>query len=242
MTVFLTSSPSLDHTERLSNANGFVDEMRRCCPGRRRGLFIAAYPFWSEFTDSFGYGMRASLEMEGIEFESYDILDGRNEYLAGDLVKRSDLIILSGGHVPTQNEFFRRIRLSSLLRGHEGVVMGISAGSMNAATVVYSSPEEEGESVDPAYISFYPGLDLTSMNMIPHYNEEKDNLLDGRPLFDDIISKDSLGHEFYIFVDGTYYYRDEEREEIRGECYRLKNCHLEQLSREGDVIPYSSSR
>jgi len=76
------------------------------------------------------------------------------------------------------------------------------------------------------------------MQMIPHYNEEKDNLLDGRPLFDDIIAKDSLGHEFYVFVDGTYYYSDGNIREIRGECYLMKNGRLEQISSEGDRISY----
>ncbi|MBR1919703.1 MAG: Type 1 glutamine amidotransferase-like domain-containing protein [Spirochaetales bacterium] len=238
MILFLTSSPSLEHTDRLNPANGFVDELKRCTPGRRRGLFISSYPYWYDFTDDFGLGMKRSLEMEGIRFESYEILDGRSEFEAKELVEGSDLIILAGGHVPTQNEFFRRISLASLLRGHEGVLVGISAGSMNAATVVYAPAEEEGESLDPMYITFYPGLDLTSIQIIPHYNEEKENRLDGRPLFDDIIAKDSLGHEFYIFVDGTYFFSENDTREIRGECYLMKNGHLEKLSSEGERIVY----
>lgn len=238
MTLFLTSSPSLDHTERLNPANGFVEELKRCAKGKRHGLFIASYPYWFDFTDEFGYGMKRSLEAEGIEFAGYDILDGRSELEARSLVRKSDFIILAGGHVPTQNEFFRRLKLSALLRGYRGIVLGISAGSMNASTVVYSSPEEKGESVDPLYMSFFPGLDLTSMQMIPHYNKERDNMLDGRRLFDDIIAKDSLGHEFYVFVDGTYYFADGDIREIRGECYLMKNGHLDQISSEGERISY----
>ena len=38
--------------------------------------------------------------------------------------------------VPTQNAFFHKIRLPELLRDYGGVVLGISAGSMNMAATV----------------------------------------------------------------------------------------------------------
>ena len=53
----------------------------------------------------------------------------------------TDLIILAGGHVPTQNRYFQEINLKSLLKNYQGVILGISAGTMNSAeTVAVSSP------------------------------------------------------------------------------------------------------
>lgn len=38
-----------------------------------------------------------------------------------------------------------------MLKDYQGVILGISAGSMNSADVVYAQPEEEGEGIDPEY-------------------------------------------------------------------------------------------
>ena len=43
--------------------------------------------------------------------DKFTILDDRNKEKTEELVKESDLIILGGGHVPTQNKFFREIHL-----------------------------------------------------------------------------------------------------------------------------------
>lgn len=238
MKLFLTSSPTEGHSEVLSNQNGFVDALKENCNGARKGLYIASYPHWYEFTEKYGYGMKFSLEQAGIRFSSYNLLDGRNDWDAKVLVNNSDLIILAGGHVPTQNNFFKEIKLASLLRGYEGVIIGISAGSMNAASIVYAAPEEEGESIDRRFITFHPGLGLTNIQIIPHYNEEKDTILDGKKLYDDIIAKDSVGHKFYIFNDGTYYYKDENREEIRGECYLIKDKKLSKILEDGETLSF----
>jgi dipeptidase E len=91
------------------------------------------------------------LEEAGFGFERFRILDGRNASRAASLVRESNRLILSGGHVPTQNRFLDRIHLRGLLSDFQGVVIGISAGSMNSAELVYAQPEEEGEAVDPDY-------------------------------------------------------------------------------------------
>ena len=44
--------------------------------------------------------------------------------------------MLCGGHVPTQNHFFAQLGLPGLFHGYHGIVMGVSAGSMNAASII----------------------------------------------------------------------------------------------------------
>ena len=91
--------------------------------------------------------------------------------------------------------------------------------------------------MDPDYVRFLPGLGLTKHNMIPHYNQDKDWTLDGMRLYEDITYGDSMGHQFYVLVDGSYILGKDGREELRGEAYLLENGVLTQLSREGQVFP-----
>ncbi len=51
----------------------------------------------------------------------------------GSLLPRSGFVMLCGGHVPTQNHFFAQLGLPGLFHNYHGIVLGVSAGSMNAA-------------------------------------------------------------------------------------------------------------
>ena len=54
-----------------------------------------------------------------------------------------DVILLGGGHVPTQNKFFKEIRLREKIKDFDGIIIAISAGSMNSADIVYCQPEKK---------------------------------------------------------------------------------------------------
>ena len=77
--------------------------------------------------------------------------DARNQEEIGTLLPRSGFVMLCGGHVPTQNHFFAQLGLPGLFHNYHGIVLGVSAGSMNAARLVYAAPEEAGEAADPGY-------------------------------------------------------------------------------------------
>ena len=166
MTYFLTSSSCLPDSPALNPANGFVDELRKALPDPCRALFVASDPGNTERTERFAGSIRTGFELTGFRFDHYQVLDGRNAGQCAALVAGADLLILAGGHVPTQNRFFQDIALRERLAGFDGVVMGISAGTMNCEELVYAPPELEGEAVDPNYRRFYPGLGLTK-----HMNE-----------------------------------------------------------------------
>ena len=144
MICFLTSRTDTP-TGELDPANGFIEEMRRCFPSPCRALDICSNPDGWAGMDYYSGLIRTSFEDAGFQFESFRTLDSRNEEQAAELVRDSNFIVLSGGHVPTQNAFFRKIGLRELMKDYDGIVVGISAGSMNSADVVYSQPEEEGE-------------------------------------------------------------------------------------------------
>ena len=56
----------------------------------------------------------------------------------------------------------------------------------------------------PGFVRFTQGLGLTDKNILPHYNQVRDNILDGMRLFEDITYPDSRGHSFYVLMDGSY--------------------------------------
>lgn len=237
MICFLTSRTDLSGHEELNPANRFIDELRRVLPNPCRALNICSDPDAWEKTGFYAAATRSYFEKAGFSFERFRVLDGRNAGQAEALVRDSNLLILSGGHVPTQNRFFRRIGLRELLQTYAGVVVGISAGSMNCAELVYAQPEEEGEATDPAYPRFLPGLGLTKTMLLPHYQEVKDDVLDGLRLFEEITYPDSMGKSFYAIPDGSYLFVANGREELRGEAYRIRDGVLTQISADGEIYP-----
>ncbi len=236
MICFLTSRTDFPETRELNPANGFAKELQRCFPEPCRALFLCSDPEGWEKADFYSAIIRQSLESAGLHTESWRILDSRNERQAAELVGGSDLLILGGGHVPTQNRFFLKIGLRELMKDYQGVVVGISAGSMNSADMVYAQPEEEGEAVDPAYRRILPGLGLTKTMLLPHYQAVKDDVLDGLRVFQDIAYPDSMGKTFYAIPDGSYLFIESGREELRGEAYRIRDGIITQIASDGDIV------
>lgn len=237
MTYFLTSSTCMPDSPALNPANGFVDELRKALPGPCRALFIASDPDDDAKLRRFVEAMEYGFVQIGIRFTELSLLFRETQDKCDWLCAHTDVIFLCGGHVPTQNRFFQELGLREKLKDWDGVVVGVSAGSMNAADVVYAQPEEPGEAVDPDYQRWLPGLELTKYNMIPHYNQDKDWTLDGLRLYEDITYTDSMGHRFYVLVDGSYILGRDGGEELRGEAYLIENGVLTQISREGDILP-----
>lgn len=237
MILFLTSSPFVKDADRpiLSDANGFVDQIREALSPFPRCLFVAADPERHDLVCRFGAELFIAFAQEGIFFENFRVLDGTNRDQAPELIQNADFLVLGGGHVPTQNAFFQEIHLRELLEGFGGVVMGISAGTMNCAEYVYAQPEEEGESV-PEFPRWLSGLNLTEVNVLPHYQKVKDAILDEKRLFEDITYADSVGNEFFAIPDGSYFYQDEDVLLLCGEGYRIADGILEKLTEDGETL------
>lgn len=232
--IFLVSSPFAGHGEPFSEQNRFLERFRESLSECKNVLFITSDPDNVEFTEEFSNAIWFTMEHSGIHIPEYNILDGRNSNQAKQLILKSDVIILAGGHVPTQNKFFQSIGLRNLLRTYDGVVLGISAGSMNSADIVYAQPEEDGEGNNPNFQKFLDGLGLTSRMLLPHYQDAKNQILDGKRLFEDITYPDSMGREFYAIPDGSYLYIKDGQERICGEAYLIKDGVCEQICSDGE--------
>ena len=243
MTLFLTSSPCDDNVPKgcelpcvYFERNEFVANLRKYVAPGGRLLVIAAWPDDYARNDEMAQTFAGCFAWHGMGFSQVDVLDRRNVERADELVAASDVILLAGGHVPTENAFFKSLGLRELLVGYTGVIMGVSAGSMNAADTVYVQPEEAGEAVDPHFVRWTQGLGLTDKNILPHYNMVKDNILDGLRLFEDVTYPDSAGHPLYVLPDGSYILEADGASTLYGEAYLLHNGVMEYICREGESI------
>ena len=226
MTLFLTSSPTgpLDGSRPVSGLdpmNGFPERLRAAVPEGSPALIVTAFPDDPAANDEMRAFFENALRQGGVPIARLDLWDRRTQALSREDVSRYGLVLLGGGHVPTENRFFAEISLREKLAGFGGAVLGISAGSMNAAETVYVQPEEPGESLDPFFPRFLPGLGLTATQILPHYQMVKDRLLDGRRLYEDITYADSRGRAFLLLCDGSYLFSENGRETVFGEAYRL---------------------
>ncbi len=242
MIVFLTSSPSgpLDGSRKvdgLDDKNQFVSKLKSIWKEKCRCLMISAFPSLHEQNDEMTSFFQWAFCHRDLPCEM-DLWDDRTQEID---VHNYDVILLAGGHVPTQNDFFTRIRLKEKLKEYKGIVIGISAGSMNAADIVYAQPEQCSEAINPNYKRFLKGLNLTSIQILPHYQMVKDYWLDGLRIYEDITYKDSLGREFVCLVDGSYIFIENNREWIYGESYLIRDGNLIPYSKENDIVLYTEN-
>jgi len=211
----------------LDPANGLVEELFSFWRDNSRCLLISAFPDEYTVNDRMRADVERIFRETGLSLEGMDLCDRRNGAEIISQLSKYTMVILGGGHVPTEKAFFDEIGLRDALHEWDGIVMGISAGSMNCADVVYAQPEMSGEAVDPSYQKFIRGLGLTDINVLPHYQAVKDDWVDGLRLMEDITYPDSFGKTFYAIVDGSYVLQTENRKEIRGEAYRNQDGKIQ---------------
>ena len=240
MIVFLTSSPSgpLDvpnYDKLLDAKKGFIDNLRQFWKDEMRGLIIAAAPDSFDGNDE----MRDFFEQAFRNGEipvAFDLWDYRSYDISADDLKQYDIIMLGGGHVPTENKFFELIHLREKLQGYQGMILGVSAGTMNSADVVYAQPELPGESVDPNYQRYLRGLGLTKVMVLPHCQMVKNYMLDDRRLFEDITYGDSYGNEFIALEDGSYIRIMDGETRLYGRAHKIADGVLTTICEENESI------
>ena len=231
--LFLTSSPFKFTFENgtfknigLDKANNLEENLKKYWKNDGKILFITSDPKNKEKNLSIIDSIKEALSKTSLTFQSIDLCDGSNP--EQDL-KNYDIIFLGGGHVPTQNKFFENINLKEKIKDFEGLIIGISAGSMNCPDIVYAQPELEGEAIDPNYKRFLKGLNLTKIQILPHYYLIKDDKLDGKRIIEDITYEDSINNCFYVIPDGSYIIQTTKEIYLFGEGYTIKNKKMEKI-------------
>ncbi len=239
--IFLTSSPTgpLDGSRKvdgIDDKNNFYVNLKLRWKDNARCLMITAFPDNASANDQMCGFFKDTFAYRRLTMDVLDLWDDRRADYSKEMLDSYDVIFLGGGHVPTQNAFFERIGLRHKIEDFDGMIIGISAGTMNSADVVYAQPEMPGESVNPEYQRFILGLGLTKTNILPHYQMVKDYELDGQRLFEDITYGDSYGHEFLALCDGSYVLIEDGVETIYGEAYRILDGQISLMCSDGDML------
>lgn len=240
MVCILTSSPTagidLDCPQpMLDGRNGLVALLHGLWRPQARCLMIAATPDAHDCNDEMTWFYSEAIKNSGLSWSCFDLWDDRSPDWLGDALGDYDVIFLAGGHVPTQRRWFESIGLKQRLEGYGGLVLGTSAGSMNMAQTVYAWPEEPGESVDPDYELFFPGLGLAHAQVLPHLQKVRDNWLDGKRLVEDIACGDSYDSRFYAIPDGSYILVKDGVERVFGAAWLVSGGEITPLCDEGET-------
>ena len=243
MVLYLTGSfipyQEMGSVEKIPplDCYGLFEDMRSEWPEFARLLYIPCDPKAASENEHQKQQLLNAFEFKELPVSEVKILGEQSGDALSDIIAWSNVIYLAGGHVPTQLAYMNRIRLKQALLDYEGVIIGLSSGSMNAAYNVYLLPELEGEAADPNFVHFSDGLDLTNIEIIPHADYIKTMKIDGLDVINDIVLPDSFGSRFYMITDGSYFKVKNGRTRFKGTGEVIEDGVRSTL-KEGPVIPY----
>lgn len=231
MNLFLTSNiggikkeNGIKRATKFFENNKFLLNLKESLKKNNKFVLIASNPEDIEKNDSYLELEIEAFNLSGISFKKYLVLDNRTKQNISQILKDSSLIFLSGGDTYTQNQFFNEINLKEHLKGLDCVVVGISAGSINSAKDVFNSPEEEEDLINPMYLS---GLELTNINIEPHFDTNNENELQKK-----YIMEESFNRNLYGLPDGSYI----KDNIIYGECYKIENGEIELICNDNQTL------
>ena len=191
-------------------------------------MIISGSPEYFDKNDSVLFCLKGAFSLSELGTSEVLMCDERNKEII-ERLPEIDVLILAGGHVPTQNSFMKTIGLKERLQSWDGLLIAWSAGSMNCAEMVYAGPELPGEAIDPNYQRWISGLGITKTNIFPHFETLKDEMLDGMRLIEDITYSDSMGHEIIALNNGSFIVVDNGTEVLYGGAYSIKNGEQRQI-------------
>lgn len=85
------------------------------------------------------------------------------------------MVWLSGGDTPTQFGYFQKYGLDTIIKKHKGVIIGMSAGSINLAETAICTLSCEHHRQE-----IYKGLGCVNISVEPHFvrSEVSDELIE----------------------------------------------------------------
>ena len=200
---------------------GFNDEIselfRQRIIKRKRFAFVASeFEKVPEKTDYyFGFFLKM-FEEKNIHFEDAYVVDGRmTAKEAQDAVAKADAVWLSGGDTPTQFNYLREYGLCNVIKSHDGVIIGMSAGSINLActaicTVSCGHDRQE----------IYSALGCVDISVEPHFV---------RSAVSDEVTELSDKYVIYGLCDDSVIVCTDGKTEYFGEIYRLSRGNIERV-------------
>lgn len=213
---------------KLPETNGLLKCIKDVWKKDSKVMIISESPEYFDKNDSVLFCLKGAFSLSELGTSEVLMCDERNKEII-ERLPEIDVLILAGGHVPTQNSFMKTIGLKERLQSWDGLLIAWSAGSMNCAEMVYAGPELPREAIDPNYQRWISGLGITKTNILPHFEALKDEMLDGMRLIEDITYSDSMGHEIIALNNGSFIVVDNGTEVLYGEAYSIKNGEQRQI-------------
>lgn len=200
--------------------NGFNNEisayMNKSIIKRDIFVYIASDFQNYKITDKYFKEILDMFSQININFKYPYVIDSRlSRDKANQIVKRSDLIWLSGGDTPTQFKSLKEYHLLSTIKNHKSPVIGMSAGAINMAEVSICSLNCGHDKQE-----IYEGLGCVNISVEPHYNSG-------------IVSKElvelSLDHDIYGLCDESMIAVNDNQVLYFGEVYKISKGIIQKV-------------
>lgn len=127
-----------------------------------------------EYSDNYFYGSTAESgrslgtvnTFHFSDLQKFYLIDGQTpREIGAALIQSADIIYLQGGDPFYQMDLIRTNGYDRLLRDFDGIILGLSAGSMNMGKTAYYSKD-----TDHPATCFYTGLGLVDITVDPHFD------------------------------------------------------------------------
>jgi len=203
---------------------GFTEEvggsLREHISERKSLAFVASCPYDHDRTDFYKEVNATWFRNIGIEFENISVIDDRKtEAECIEIINEASAVFLTGGTTFLQFDFIKKNNLIPVLRQHNGVVMGMSAGAINmAVNSFYSADEDSDKSL------IYKGIGLADISIDPHFDINNEDLLNNEILpFSDLIDIYAMCDESAIIISGG-------KKQFYGDIYLVSEGMIEKIN------------
>ena len=150
--------------------NKFNEDLEKCLKKDLKNKFnitiIASSFDNNEKTDIYYTKTISMFEKSNINFKQKYLIDNRvTKEKAIEYINNSKVIFLMGGDPYLQMKSINEYGLKSVIENKNGIIIGVSAGSINMAKKVCYMDEDKQQK-----LLQYNGIGLTDINIYPHLN------------------------------------------------------------------------
>ena len=163
----IKDTEGIRHAIPLASDNYIIDIVNKYVPSRQKMVYIANNPLLIDDNKMKAKVFFESFKMSGLGFDNYEVLGEHNKAQSKEILKDADLIILGGGKIICQMNFFNEIGLKEILQNSTALTIGISAGAMNLCNHIFNFPEDPSDIPDPRIVK---GLGFYNHYIIPHFD------------------------------------------------------------------------
>lgn len=195
----------------------FVEVLQQKINRRNKFAFIASeFERIHEKTDYYFHFFLLMFAKAGIYFEETYVVDSRmSAEEAQKRVAEADVIWLSGGDTPVQFQYLRKYGLDAVIKQHDGIVIGMSAGSINMAKTSICTLSCGHERLE-----IYNGLGCVDISVEPHFIRNE--------IINEVLEL-SETYTIYGLCDDSFIVCEDNSIQFYGEVYKLSDRKIEQI-------------